>query len=109
MSVVATDLPCLACGYNLRTQLLTGVCPECTHPVAESMAGDQLFRADPRWLARIQRGLLIESVASLLIITYGLCQAFDLNRHQSRILGILLAAALGGFAIGLLTAGWLLS
>jgi endogenous inhibitor of DNA gyrase (YacG/DUF329 family) len=36
---VAVDLKCLNCGYNLRTQPVTGRCPECGHPVAETTAG----------------------------------------------------------------------
>lgn len=33
---IAIDLPCLKCGYDLRTLELTGLCPECGKPVAES-------------------------------------------------------------------------
>jgi len=33
-SVVASDLACEACGYNLRTLSNDGVCPECGTAVA---------------------------------------------------------------------------
>jgi hypothetical protein len=37
LTVVSTDLACVGCGYNLRTQPLEGACPECAMPVTESL------------------------------------------------------------------------
>ena len=34
------DVLCKGCGYNLRTLRYDGECPECAHPVAESVTGD---------------------------------------------------------------------
>ena len=31
------DLPCRNCGYNLRGVLAKGQCPECAHPVDDSI------------------------------------------------------------------------
>jgi hypothetical protein len=34
---VAIDTPCVACGYNLRTLPVAGMCPECHAPVDEAL------------------------------------------------------------------------
>jgi hypothetical protein len=34
---VADDLPCIGCGYNLRSALANGQCPECGRPVGDSL------------------------------------------------------------------------
>lgn len=47
---VTIDLPCASCRYNLRTLELTGACPECGHPVAETLR-QSLLTADPESLA----------------------------------------------------------
>lgn len=36
---IAADLRCIQCGYNLRTQPVTGRCPECGQAVGESVQG----------------------------------------------------------------------
>jgi hypothetical protein len=60
---VASDLPCVGCGYNLRTQPATGLCPECGAPVAPSTLGHYLHLAAPQWVRRLANGAL------LLVIT----------------------------------------
>jgi hypothetical protein len=39
-SVVDHDLPCIGCGYNLRTLRWDGVCTECGHAVGDSVIDD---------------------------------------------------------------------
>jgi uncharacterized membrane protein YhdT len=56
---VAVDLKCLNCGYNLRTQPVTGRCPECGHPVSESTRDPRLSRADPKWVVQLSLALLV--------------------------------------------------
>jgi hypothetical protein len=56
---VAADIPCVRCGYNVRTLPATGVCPECAHPVAWSLRGSGLCYAPPAWLRRINGGVLV--------------------------------------------------
>jgi Zn finger protein HypA/HybF involved in hydrogenase expression len=34
---IAVDLPCAKCRYNLRTQPVSANCPECAHPVIETL------------------------------------------------------------------------
>jgi hypothetical protein len=52
------DAPCVGCGYNLRTASLTGICPECSHPVAHSVQGYFLRFCPAQWVHNLARGLL---------------------------------------------------
>src|SRR5262245_52264499 len=36
-ALITTDLPCMRCGYNLRTLGTDALCPECATPVAQSI------------------------------------------------------------------------
>ncbi|HUU98821.1 MAG TPA: hypothetical protein VM487_24075 [Phycisphaerae bacterium] len=60
---VATDLPCVNCGYNLRTLSVEGLCPECAHPVRLSLSGQFLRFASPRWVRQLARGVLLLIIA----------------------------------------------
>ncbi len=56
---VRTDRQCVGCGYNLRTLTYDASCPECSTPVKNSLMGDLLVFANPRWLRRILMGLYL--------------------------------------------------
>lgn len=64
--LVAADIPCRKCSYNLRSLRVMGRCPECGTPVGLSIQGDHLRFCDPAWLARVAMGLGIMFVASLV-------------------------------------------
>ncbi len=67
---VAIDLPCLGCGYNVRTLANDAVCPECARPVIESLRGGFLRYADPSWVKGLGNGLsmvLIASTAGIMV------------------------------------------
>lgn len=65
---VDVDLPCLECGYNLRTQSLeTGRCPECSLPVGRSAVGNRLHFCDPDWLTRVGHGLTALGLAGIAV------------------------------------------
>jgi hypothetical protein len=53
---VAADVPCRTCSYNLRTQPISGVCPECATPVRASIRGDWLVFSEPRYIERLAWG-----------------------------------------------------
>lgn len=51
------DIPCRKCGYNLRTLLPEGRCPECNTAVGRSLQGDYLRFADPNWVESLASGM----------------------------------------------------
>ena len=54
---VATDLPCLSCGYNLRTLRSDGRCPECGADVADTVAVRLSLMSARDWTRTLGRGL----------------------------------------------------
>jgi len=65
---VDVDLPCLECGYNLRTLSLDdGRCPECELPVGRSAVGNKLRYCDPAWVRQIVYGFNNIGMAMVLI------------------------------------------
>ncbi|MFN7022205.1 MAG: hypothetical protein ACK4WH_12885 [Phycisphaerales bacterium] len=60
---IAQRLPCLGCGYDLRSLGLDRVCPECGRPVAESL--DHLLLCPESHLRRIRTGALLAGIASM--------------------------------------------
>jgi hypothetical protein len=57
---IDADVLCLSCGYNLRGLLLHGRCTECNAEIATSTRSDLLRFADPAWVHRLRRGLLLQ-------------------------------------------------
>jgi hypothetical protein len=51
------DINCIKCGYNLRTLLLEGRCPECGVAVGRSVLGDFLRYRDPEWVGTLASGM----------------------------------------------------
>ncbi|MCC7205546.1 MAG: hypothetical protein IT441_10735 [Phycisphaeraceae bacterium] len=66
------DVPCVVCGYNLRSLTLAATCPECGSPVDGSARGDLLQFADQAWLARVTRGLTMLLLLVLAGIVLGM-------------------------------------
>lgn len=73
---VPAGLACKACGYDLTGLAPQGVCPECAHPVANSLRADLLRFHDPIWLARVEVGTrwIARGVAT---ITWGMIAAIS--------------------------------
>lgn len=71
---IAHDIPCIHCGYNLRTLLADQACPECNQPVGESLRGDMLWFSNPAWLAKLAGGTawLILGSALWLVFRFAL-------------------------------------
>ena len=53
---IVADLPCVACGYNLRGLSLDGRCPECGMAVERSTRGNLLRFCEPRWVETLASG-----------------------------------------------------
>ena len=104
-SVIAVDVPCVACEYSLRMQPTQGLCPECGTPVGESLNGSRPLFGGSAWLGRIWWGLLIAPSA----ITWGLAVAAlgtavgSLVANEQRPAVMLIVAAIG-FCPGVLAA-----
>lgn len=54
---INVDLPCKRCGYNLRTMMPDGRCPECATAVGQALHGDYLKFADPAWVQKLASGI----------------------------------------------------
>ena len=57
-AAITTDIPCISCGYNLRTLAVSARCPECGQPV-ESTTRYALVFANPTWLKALRDGAAI--------------------------------------------------
>ncbi len=64
--LIAEDLPCRHCGYNLRTLSPAVQCPECGTSVGRSVHGDYLRYADPAWVRGLATGAMLLLVAIVL-------------------------------------------
>jgi predicted amidophosphoribosyltransferase len=72
--VVAVDLACTGCGYNLRTLKLSGTCPECGRPVAQALSGYYLHSAPTESVRAL--GHHAESLATSLGIGWRVWQCW---------------------------------
>ena len=75
------DVVCVGCGYNLRTLLLAGGCPECSTPVIASLLPDDLRFAPVEWLRRVRDGVTV-----LLIVASGIAAVCILSFTGSAFL-----------------------
>jgi hypothetical protein len=69
---LAESIPCRRCGYDLRGLDPGGRCPECRSAVARSIQGDLLRLCDPKWTARLARGMLWLIIGIIVQIVWGL-------------------------------------
>jgi hypothetical protein len=100
--VIDTDLPCVRCGYNLRTLDRKGHCPECGLPVLLSIGGDSLAHASPRWLCTVQRGLDMMIGSTALAIPLAIAR--QISAQGLAIVLEILVAALGLYGVLCFTA-----
>jgi hypothetical protein len=72
--VVVADVPCIGCGYNLRSLSRDANCPECGKAVVASLRHDDLALADPAWLEQVASGTQrvgLALVAVLVLVAVG--------------------------------------
>ncbi|WP_432798719.1 hypothetical protein [Poriferisphaera sp. WC338] len=61
------DILCANCEYNLRTQLPIHDCPECGHPIAESVKNRQLAYAPLDYIEKLRSATTVVAVAPLIL------------------------------------------
>lgn len=79
----ARDLPCVACGYDLRGLSQSGRCPECGAAIERSLRGNLLKYADLAWLTKVRRGVRLLRAYFLLSILVGIPAALSAEYCRS--------------------------
>src|SRR5262249_23944264 len=68
-TVVEDDLPCVHCGYNLKTLQSTMRCPECGLLASDTVTlSAELSRSRPGWLRWLVAGNLLLLVSRILVL-----------------------------------------
>ncbi|UCE59921.1 MAG: hypothetical protein JSU63_21055 [Phycisphaerales bacterium] len=93
LASLAIDVPCISCGYNLRTLSVSGDCPECGHTVRETLENPLVACSSESLVSlRIVAGMLIYAkpvlLVSPLLFFFGPC-----------ILGVVVPSAIGELAL----------
>lgn len=91
---LCSDVPCVGCGYNLRTRVATEACPECGTAVHQSLRPNWLLFADLAWLRSYRIGtnwVVAGMVLSLVGVRFG-GSFLDSVLHMAQ--GIVAAACL---------------
>lgn len=112
--VVERGVACIVCEYELGGLAADGVCPECATAIERSLRGDWLRHEEPRWLARVARGLrlmrwgvlcaalgFVSVIAMSLVI--GLLIGSGGSPGSSLLVGVV-ALAMGALMTGLMLA-----
>jgi hypothetical protein len=94
---VVSDLHCVHCGYDLRGQPRTGVCPECGVNVKWSRIG-ALWQADPSWLRKLRLGLRLLIGMLALALVYAVTLAEEFQSARKFLVPMLLGVPMLGLA-----------
>lgn len=107
---VTSDRACAQCGYSLRGTHFDAACPECNHPVRQSVYAGLISYAPPAWIELLQKGATYVSTgiaalwATLLLSLTGFMPGLG---EGCFTIGLLLGFLL---AVGLpLLGGWMLT
>src|SRR5688500_47629 len=66
-SPILADVPCVDCGYNLRTMPMGGRCPECGRDVRSSAFAPGARMAGARWLEAVRDGATWTLIGTLIL------------------------------------------
>jgi hypothetical protein len=106
-SLLVHDLPCVHCGYNMRTLRTTDRCPECGSLVADTAAlHAELNRSRPGWLRCLASAnvvLLLSRILLLSICFFAISARYGYMDETVVMFGAIAAAVLYVVGIYLLT------
>ncbi|HVS71670.1 MAG TPA: hypothetical protein VHQ47_10490 [Phycisphaerae bacterium] len=107
--VLTHDVPCRACGYNLRGLSTDGRCPECGQGIGRSLVSDSLTAADGGWVRRVALGLgLLKLGAICGLVLAPLLILLLIFLHLRFLSNLLLAVLLVGAALAI-PGAWLVT
>jgi hypothetical protein len=104
---IARDIPCVSCGYDLRGLYRDGRCPECAHPVSESVEiwrlkdrrkFESLTLADAAWIREVSESAILGAVTFvlLLVLVFAPESAYE-RKSSSRV--VMLAVACSAWVV----------
>src|SRR5687767_13428662 len=81
--LIPRDLPCITCGYNLRTQPTTARCPECDTPATQTFEAyaARLAGADRRWLRKLTSAAAWLTLSMLIPATFAFVRLPEFKDH----------------------------
>ncbi len=70
--VIATDIPCVACGFSLEGLRNQGRCPECGKPIRSSTRPSRICTRRTEWWDRaIHSVVIVAGFASPILLCFG--------------------------------------
>ena len=109
---VGIDLPCIGCGYNLRSLPMSGRCPECNSAIESALHHGWLMFADPQWLKRLRGGvtLILWTLLAIVLSYIGYVATLIVIMMPGGIITSNLAVQVPFLTIGLgIAIAWLVS
>jgi len=96
--IVEQDLPCVHCGYNVRTRATTERCPECGALISDTLElNRELARSRPGWLRMLAVGnLLLVLARGMLLGIYATAffERMDAAAILAIVIGVLYVAGI---------------
>lgn len=79
---ICEDLPCVGCGYLLRSLSPSGECPECGRVISDTTRVQRLKNYPMAWLKQMQMGLSLMQVTCVLFALAILIFAINLQQNM---------------------------
>ncbi len=95
---VRYDMPCVQCGYNVRSMPVAGKCPECATSIAKSVEGFSMQTAPPAFVRALRRGMLVTGWGAIALAACTIASVFvgALLGFMPRINPLAVTVALSG-------------